>query len=138
MGGPTWTGGVTEVRATGPFTGAPVVPPLPSHVTLPRPGRVEVKDPATGKVRWGRDRRGLHAVAAAEGLVYVVSSTDGWGKALEVEALQETDAKRLLRHEVAIFGKGGTDGCWLEVTETSLVLSVHRQERLDVITLTPA
>lgn len=136
MRGPVWGGEVTEHRVTGAFVSAPVVPP-PPRVVLPRPGRVEVVDPATGEVRWGRDRRGLLAVAAADDLVYLVSSTDGWGKALEIEALREADARRLLRHEVAIFGKGATEGCWLEVTPTSLVLSVHRQGRLDVITLTP-
>lgn len=132
-----WGGEVTEQRVTGAFTSAPVVPPPPPHVALPRPGRVEVHDRATGQVRWGRDRRGLLAVAAADDLIYVVSSTDGWGKALEVEGLREADAGRLLHHEVAIFGKGATEGCWLEVTATSLVLSVLRQGRLDVITLTP-
>jgi hypothetical protein len=137
MGGPVWTGGVTERRELRPFV-EPAVAPLPAHVVLTVAGRVEVRDPTTGAVRWHRDRRSLYALAAAHGVVYLASTPSGHLRDLAIEGLREVDAQRVLNFEVGVFGRGGISTLWLEASAAGLVLSVRRDDKLEVITLEPA
>jgi hypothetical protein len=96
-----------------------------------------VRDPATGQVKWTRDRRQLYAVAVADDLVYLASESSAV-KSVTVEALRADDARRILHHEVYYFGREGEFAVWLRVTPAALVVSMRRGPRLEVITVSPA